>query len=189
MATNNTENYLRWITPTLGDPTFSVLKAHLLFEELLHSYLKKALPHAEVMDGARFTFAQTLAIVRAACNELPSDHWSWQAVGELNKIRNLLAHESRPKAIAERLSAYSQLVQRGLKAPLPEPAGQGGVGRSSVTDGDTPMYLEVDMVTIGLYYHLAALLGFDVNATLQARISDNEELQNVVIARGAPGAT
>ena len=50
MAKNTMSGYMRWITPTPGDPTYSLLKAHLLFEELLRTYLAHNLPHADALD-------------------------------------------------------------------------------------------------------------------------------------------
>src|SRR5688572_6119426 len=99
MPNNTIENYLNFITPIPGDPTYSLLKAHLLFEELLRAYLTRTLRHPGALEGARLTFVQLLAVARS-CSSAPPDHWCWAAVGKLNKLRNMLSHEAAPKALS-----------------------------------------------------------------------------------------
>lgn len=69
-----------------------VLKAHLLAEEALDTYLGRKLPSysavAEKLQRARFAHKVTLA--KAVSNE-PGD-WIWQALDRLNALRNSFAH-------------------------------------------------------------------------------------------------
>lgn len=162
MAKNNIDGYLRWITPAPGDPTYSLLKAHLLFEELLRTYLARTLPHASALEGSRLTFVQLLAVAKASSPHLKPDHWIWKAIGDLNKLRNMLSHETRPKAMAEKMDDYTKFIVQHTKVPLPEP--DLGSQSSPSASSNKHLYSPADMVTIGLYYSAAGALGFDVKA-------------------------
>lgn len=165
MAENNIEGYLRWITPTPADPTYSLLKAHLLFEDLLRAYLTRILPHANSLDGGRLTFVQLLAVARASSTHIAPDHWVWKAIGDLNKLRNMLSHEARPKAMGEKMDEYAKFIVQNTKVPLPEPTFIAGAG-ASVPSG-VHLYSKADMVTLTLYYSAATSLGFNVQAILE----------------------
>lgn len=151
------DGYMRWITPSPGDPTFSVLRAHLLFEELLRAYLKKVLPHAAALDGSRLSFAQTLAVARACSPHLSPSDWIWAAIADLNKVRNLLAHETQPKALAKKLEDY---IESALKHLPPPPKGH----PADVSKEGIHFYSRFDIVTLGLYYRASGAMGFDVDS-------------------------
>lgn len=153
---------MRWITPQVGDPTYSILKAHLLFEELLNAYLSRSLAHATALQGARLTFTQTLAVARASSRHIEPEHWVWKAIGDLNRIRNLLSHEARPTDLRKKLDDYVTFVVANTKRPLPKaPIRAGENGVPSATQGH--YFTAVDMVTISLYYFTAGVLGFSVD--------------------------
>lgn len=174
--TEHIDGFLEWIVPKPGDPTYSILKAHLLFEELLRSYLHRVLPHASALDGARLTFVQLLAIARASSTHAAPDHWIWKAIGDLNKLRNLLSHETRPKALAEKMENYKRFVLQNTRSPLPEPAHQPDstsqregtlpVDAPAPTAGSAHLYSAIDVVTVSLYYVTAAILGYDVDTAM-----------------------
>lgn len=188
MADNNIDGYLRWITPTPGDPTYSLLKAHLLFEELLRAYLARVLPHSSALEGSRLTFVQLLAVTRASSSHLEPDHWIWKAIGDLNKLRNMLSHEARPKAMAERMNAYTKFIVQNAKVPLPQPAS--GEDGSPLAPSGKHLYSAVDMVTIGLYYSAAVALGFDVQAIgklEEQRLSEVRESMQPAHSKGDAG--
>lgn len=167
MAENNINNYMRWITAQVGDPTYSLLKAHLLFEELLNAYLARSLAHASALHGARLTFAQTLAVARASSRHIEPEHWVWKAIADLNRIRNSLSHEAQPKDLPKKMADYVAFVVANTNRPLPEAALRAGPeGMPNATQGHH--FTAADMVTIGLYYTTAAVLGFNVNEIEQA---------------------
>ncbi len=160
MVDNTPENYVKWITPQQGDSTYSILKAHLLFEELLNAYLIQVLPHSSALKGARLTFSQTLALARASSSHLLPDHWIWAAIGSLNKLRNSLSHEVNPKDLSEKSKTYVDLVLANSGNPLPKPYVDSV--KDFVPSNDSPkhLYSVIDMVTINLYYTAAKQLGF-----------------------------
>jgi hypothetical protein len=149
--------YLRHITPMQTDPTYSILKAHLLFEEMLRDYLNRALPNPSALESARLSFAQLLAVVRALSKNVPVDHWHWKAISELNKLRNTLAHNLEPAALGEKIEKYVEYVVRESGNPLPPPSALLRSGEARSVGG--PLYLDVDMVTAGLFMYTAASLG------------------------------
>lgn len=152
---------MRWITPQAGDPTYSLLKAHLLFEELLNAYLARSLSHVSALQGARLTFTQTLAVARASSRHIEPDHWVWKAIADLNRIRNSLSHEAQPKDLQKKIANYVDFVVANTKRPLPEPALRVGPGdMPNANQGHH--FTAADMVTIGLYYTTASLMGFSV---------------------------
>lgn len=163
MEENNPGNYLNWITPQPGDSTYSILKAHLLFEELLNSYLGRQLPHVSALQGARLSFSQSLSMAQASSTHLPPEHWIWSAINSLNKIRNSLSHEVKPRDLPDKIKSYVDFVLANTGRPLPEPAcrhyhvdpplGSKGVGH---------VYAAIDMVTIDLYYAAVIELGFSL---------------------------
>lgn len=166
MASNTFDGYTAWITPTQGDPTYSLLKAHLLFEELLRSYVSRMLPHPAALAGARLTFVQILAIARASSTHAKPDHWMWKAIGDLNKLRNLLSHEARPAALDEKLNDYIAYVETGLKFPLPDSDLVKGSPEAKAHEGH--LYSATDVVTFGLYYFVASTLEFDLSGVNQS---------------------
>jgi hypothetical protein len=160
MAHTDISAYLAWITPRPGDPTHSLLRAHLLFEQLLDAFLGRTLTHPSALSDARLTFSQKLAVAKAAATSIGPSHWTWQAVARLNKIRNALAHSPGPKLSTD-IREYVEFCVKnsGLRLPAPErttrPKGQ-------VASGADPAYTSADVVTIGLYIALASRLGFNV---------------------------
>jgi len=159
MTNATVSTYLGWITPSVGDPTYSLLRAHLLFERLIDASLERSLPHPTALSDARLSFAQKLAIARAASAQVPAAHWTWQAVSRLNKIRNLLAH-SPNDAVAKEIASYVEFCNKHSDVKLPEPDRTVKVGTPAHSAGI--VYTAADMVTLGLYLALASRLGFDV---------------------------
>lgn len=153
------EKYVEFIKPKQGDPTYTLLKAHLLFEEMLRAYLDKMLPSPEALKGSRLTFAQVLAVARALSPQSSQANWCWKAVADFNKIRNLLAHEGAQAELHEKLQAFVKQVVTQSGVPLPPPAWS----RKRDEASGAPVghaFLDVDLATVGLYFMLSALLGF-----------------------------
>jgi hypothetical protein len=161
LAAENFDAYTAWITPKPGDPTYPLLKAHLLFEELLRAYINKKLPHPTALEGARLTFVQVLAIAKACSENIVPSHWMWKAIGDLNKLRNMLSHEARPKDFEDRIFQYTSFVEKSLGFPLPEPDLRMQTQNSEPEKYTGRLYSGTDVVTFGLYYFSAKKLGFN----------------------------
>lgn len=167
MAENNIENYLRWIKPTLGDPTYSLLKAHLLIEEMIRAHLGRTLSHPKALDGSRLTFVQLLSVARAVSSGIAPDHWMWHAMGELNRLRNMMSHETQPKLLAKRLGEYANFICEHSKVPFPEPV-QLTPRATGLETPVGPLFTRADMATMGPYMEAAARFGFDVKDFVKA---------------------
>jgi hypothetical protein len=162
MDSNTVSSYLAWITPTPGDPTHSLLRAHLVFEQLIDAFLEKTLAHASALSDARFTFSQKLAMARAIAQGFAPSHWTWQAVARLNKIRNSLAHSPGPK-LAHDLHEYVEYCVKHSGNPLPSAPGPRSSRAGTTASTANSAYTAADLVTIGLYIALASRLGFNVS--------------------------
>lgn len=86
------------------DPTYSILKAHLLVEEPLRLFLARIVPHSSALEGSRLGFAQTLAISTSLCTWLQPDDWIWGMASKLNSLRNDLAHNLEPDEMVKRVA-------------------------------------------------------------------------------------
>ncbi|WP_200377930.1 hypothetical protein [Rubrivivax gelatinosus] len=162
------DRFLSVITPKMGDPTYSVLRAHLLFEELLRDFVAKQFVHPTALQGARLSFAQLLAIGRAAAVTLEPNDWRWAALDKLNRLRNLLAHNIEAEVVTDKVQALISFAVREVGIPLPEP--QAKMPADAPVPVSGPRYTALDMVLCGLHTQLAALLGFDAKVRLATEV-------------------
>lgn len=177
MVDDDIVEFVEFISPKVDDPTYTLLKAHLLFEELLRSYLGHVLPHADALDGSRLTFAQLLAVSRASSLNVSPEHWIWKAIGDLNRLRNMLSHEARPNAIADRIDAYIKFILENTKTPLPPPEPPQSDGTENGSGAHK--YRKIDMVIVGLYGTASGLLGFDYENLVEREIRRLREVKEL----------
>jgi hypothetical protein len=160
--------------PQAGDLTLLILKAHLLFEELLRDFLKKQLRHPGALQGARLTFTQVLRLCQALAATLEPDDWRWRGLIELNRLRNSIAHEiesDSSQAIVEKIVAivgpevWGEFPRIDQAPKRPE------------TGATHPQAFALTLV--GLYTVLAVRLGFDLNMRF---VVDRERSEQVLTA-------
>ena len=166
--------------PQAGDLTLLILKAHLLFEELLRDFLKKQLRHPEALQGARLTFTQVLKLCQALAATLEPDDWRWRSLIELNRLRNSIAHEIE--------SESSQAIVGKIVAIVgPEVGGEfpriDQMAKHPETGSTHPKAFALAL--IGLYSVLAVRLGFDLNMRF---VADRERSEQVLAAMRKPNA-
>lgn len=171
---NDDDLFLRCITPGRADPTYSLLKAHLLFEDVLHEYIKSSLPHPESLEDARLTFAQWLAIAKACSTHLDPTDWRWKAIGLLNKLRNLLAHNLEPEKFLEHEQKYIDLILSNTGHTLPPPAAI--IRNNDTVAHSQPFYLAVDLVTGVLFTSTTIMLGLVPSDLVQRAEAQEKEL-------------
>ena len=99
------------------DVTLTVLKGHLVIEELLYALAEQHCPNPAQLAKARLSFAQLLAVVQALVS-VPVPQEAWQGIAELNGLRNSLAHKLQPSDVQERVERLYKLCLVGLE-PLP----------------------------------------------------------------------
>lgn len=81
------------------DDESAILKAHLLIEEMLRDFCLEVVPNPLFLRGARLTFKQTMLLARSLLNPPVRDlnlDWVWNSLNQINKLRNMLAHELEP---------------------------------------------------------------------------------------------
>lgn len=158
--------FLSYITPKFGDPTHTILKTHLLFEEILRDLLDRTLPNPKALNGARLTFAQLLAVARATSRAIPADSWEWVAIDRLNKLRNLLAHNHEPATIQREGAKIADYIIKSLATPFPGTVTQVADAKDP---GPGPHYFEIDMALIGLFSRFGTLVGFNFETGASTR--------------------
>lgn len=156
-ATVSFKRLMSAVTQEPGDPTFSVLKAHLVFEELLRAYLDRELPNSKALQGARLTFAQLLALARA-CSPASDINWHWVAITKLNSLRNMLSHNLLPAERDSRIVDFVSFVVANNGVPMPPPTIADGAPASP-----GQYFLEIDMATGALFGVCASEFGFDLD--------------------------
>lgn len=156
------ERLSRYLNSTASDPTYLVLKAHLLAEEVLYCFIEKQAIQPECLKGARLTFAQLLALCCAFHPYRRSDWWCWTALKKLNALRNLLAHNLEPKDLNEDIAQFSLFVAEG----------GGVVSDSKLSKQDRKLAVEYEkliglgvhpfvLAIVGLHMSLSTALGFE----------------------------
>ncbi len=159
---DSTDFLINAIIPKPGDPTFSILRTHLLIEDLLWSYLEKIAPNPAVVKQAKLTFSQALQMCRAFSPNLSQDYWMWKAMSELNKLRNGLAHNLVPAEFAVKTKEYISYVINSsnlLSKPVEKdrPACEDEIG---LEDDEAQITLyKIDLINVFLYSHAQGALG------------------------------
>lgn len=148
--------FLAHVTQSAGDPTYSVLKAHLLLEQLLRKFVESNVPYPDQLDKARLSFAQTLALARSMSRRVGRDAWQWDVLSMLNGLRNELAHRLEPAQVKKKMDAIVQLTIRESPVPFPAPFVPGA---QIAQQGS--MFLAIDVALIGLYCDLRVRFGLE----------------------------
>ena len=86
------EHFLTTLSQTI-DPTLTVLRSHLLLEELLWRGIAAAVPYPEHLDSLRLNFARLISLFKALYGDGGNDKQrTWTFLSRLNTLRNNLAH-------------------------------------------------------------------------------------------------
>jgi hypothetical protein len=150
-----------------------LLKAHLLIEEELQAFIDKSVRDASLLKKARFTFAQRL-ILAEALHPAPNIFrygWVWGAAGEVNALRNQVAHDLEPKDFATRTKDLANHIHLNIVL-------QGNL--MLVTPGEGPEYemAKFGLMVSALNLCLARLLHFEHHPAVQehfARAKDTPQ--------------
>jgi len=111
---------LVYMKPAEKEPTLLVLKAHLLAEESLYSFIERIAFRPQLVSDARLSFAQLLTLARAFHVYSADDWWCWSALQKLNSLRNHLAHNFTPNNLDKRIVEFSQFVVDSMTKGKPE---------------------------------------------------------------------
>lgn len=121
----NLEPVIRFMQhlPRNGDVELSLLKCHLLVEEVLTKLIERNLRHPNHLRKARLNFFQKMCMARSL-NDLEGQAWIWGALKRLNEARNALAHGLEADEIQRKLEAFILFVEAEEGAPNPKRLGQ-----------------------------------------------------------------
>lgn len=108
------ERLLNVLAPAANDPTYLVLKTHLLAEEVLYDFLRKNTLRPECLDKVRLSFSQTIALAQAFTPLALADWWGWSALIKLNTLRNLLAHNLQPNNLSDKIVDFTSFASHAL---------------------------------------------------------------------------
>lgn len=141
--------------PSAKDPTYLVLKAHLLIEEVLFRFIESQAHRPGSLSEARLGFAQLIALCKSFHRYSKEDWWGWAAHKKLNSLRNLLAHNLEPKDLRDRIVDFSVFVAEAIGATKDSEIGK--EYELLATAGTHPLILAL----AALHMATCATLGFD----------------------------
>jgi hypothetical protein len=115
------EDQMRFLEhmPRSGDPELTLLKGHLLIEEMLQLLICEKVVNPAALEDARLTFYQRLCLAQALYNDQFLE-WVWAAVEKLNAVRNKLSHTLKPRDIQTKLDEFVVFVEKEQGTPEPE---------------------------------------------------------------------
>jgi|SRR2546427_3075843 len=118
------DQHLSQILKTEDDFISIVLRGHLVLEELLYSAIAAHCPASDYLRKANLRFPQLVALLRAL-EKLPAvPGWLWNALAELNALRNSLAHRLEPADLRARVDRFVGTIPRDSEGDkrFPPPA-------------------------------------------------------------------
>ena len=101
--------------PKNGDVELTILKCHLLIEELLHKIIVKKADNPNYIERSNLRFIQKMYLARAFTKS-GIEPWVWGAVKKLNKTRNELAHGLSSDEIKTEYESFIQVVESATGA-------------------------------------------------------------------------
>lgn len=109
--TINMQPLLRFLEhlPKSGDFELTLLKVHLLIEELFTVIISKAAKNPQYIPTAGLGFSQKLKMARAF-STLEAHEWIWGACKKLNEARNLLSHELDAQKIEDKAEEFIKVI-------------------------------------------------------------------------------
>jgi hypothetical protein len=113
--------------PQSGDPELSLLKAHLLIEEMLGRLISRAAVDPKYIVAARLSFASKIQLGRAF-SKRHDVGWIWGGLKCLNAARTRLAHTLAPEDTLRDMDRFCIIVRSGGDFPeeLDDPSFRGG---------------------------------------------------------------
>lgn len=114
--------------PKDGNADLSLLKVHLLVEELLNLVIERNMKRPDFLQEARLPFQTKLVLAQGFLNGTSDAEWVWRAIGKLNEARNKLAHNLDNEVIERKLDAFIECVE-SVEGPPPAEAFNGPMQR------------------------------------------------------------
>ena len=90
---------------TTDEESLQILRAHLLIERILISYVQRKVSNPKALGKTNMNFRQILALAEALDSN-DEHEWLWPCISKLNELRNELAHEIQGKKYFSKLHAF-----------------------------------------------------------------------------------
>ena len=130
-----------------------ILRAHLFVEHFLTEYLRAGNPELGLLEDARVSFSQKMALVG---NMTPSTGYLLPGILRLNSIRNRIAHTLRAEVTDEDVRAFLQIdIFRAMRD-------ESARRRSGTPSMDPIVVLEEFAIHAGISLHASASRQADV---------------------------
>lgn len=97
-----------------AETTATLLRGHLLIEELLESLIKKKCASPSVIDNSTFSFSVKCNIAKALYG---SDFYVWPLIELLNSARNEMAHSIESPKLTTKLDKLTSSVDESIGPP------------------------------------------------------------------------
>ncbi|WP_175192594.1 hypothetical protein [Achromobacter deleyi] len=130
------------IMPSSPDIELTLLKGHLLIEEVLTAIVRAGVQRPEHLQFDRMQFHAKAKLARAVFKG-PEDSWVWKALGLLNAARNSLAHGLDTNETADLIKRFEAFVR----------SQEAQIGMSTV-EGDAELTVQVRWAIFALYSRL-----------------------------------
>ncbi len=106
-----------------ADDLVVILKGHLLIEYLVRKFIDRRMLNPDALP--RLTSFQSIKLAEALCLQSNESKWLWARVGELNALRNSLAHKLKLEGVKQQIdnfvreiNAYESLQSRTLSGAI-----------------------------------------------------------------------
>lgn len=96
--------------PMVDDEIVTILKSHLLIEEQLIKLINIEIIRPEALADSRLSFHQLVCIAESM-HWHSKDEWMWNSIRKLNKIRNSLSHELKPKSLERDIADFHCAIE------------------------------------------------------------------------------
>ena len=105
------------------DKELAILKCHLMVEEALREYCSAVIADPDELKKAKLSFQQLLHLAKAlSANDL-NKQWLWDAIHQLNQLRNKLAHAlSAAESASNREKELMLILEKNLPSKYLEKA-------------------------------------------------------------------
>ena len=96
----------------IEDTTAIILNSHLLLEAMLYKFVQSKVVSSQFLDEARLSFYQILNIAKSFRNEnqIEQEHWMWELIEYINRLRNKLAHNITVEGIESRIEHMYEIA-------------------------------------------------------------------------------
>lgn len=144
------------VLPKSGDAELTLLKSHLLLEEVLTKIISNALKNPKHMHDARLTFSQKIKLARAS-GEASHAVWVWKALDLLNQARNELSHNLAIEPAKAKIKKFiSHVAAHSDEVP------------SNIFDSN---FTEFHWAMLNTYLVIASIANYDPTTTREAPYS------------------